>query len=226
MKFYCSMLQITAISTASINNLNSDLLQHARSTTLKFNQRMLYTHAHPLPLQLSSRVNSLIENLGTIQDDRMLRSLLYLSLGELDAAHSIVQRMNTPDALYVHALIHRLEGHHIGEAQMKGWSNADYWNDQIGYHPNYHCLCDLIDSESCNDYRTSNQRVSSFVKAIKSTIRVDGKGVVPVEWLPSLFLRLCIDGFRFEDEVCVTFCEYVTTFEYRLLLEKHSSMYQ
>ena len=136
--------------------------------------------------------------------------------------------MSHHDAVYVHALLHRLEGKHAGEGGMKGWSNADYWNDQVGsYHPLFPLMCEYILTLSEQHTRTttdtaasinSSDRVVKFIRQIDLASQTAGGGK-QTGWQPSLFLNLCMDGFRYDDEPCVTFCESVTTHEYRLLLD-------
>ena len=226
------------------------IIDRARATTLSFNQRMLYAHAPPARPDIVSEIDGLVlhSGSGTASDDqRVLQALLYMSTGSLDAAHDIVQRMSLHDAVYVHALLHRLEGKHAGEGGMKGWSNADYWNDQVGsYHPHFPLLCEYIlhppqqsstttttttttmtgtsTTASIGIISTSinaSERVARFVSQIDQASQSGMKtaGSKQSGWQPSLFLNLCMDGFRYNDEACVAFCEAVTSYEYRLLLD-------
>ena len=52
-----------------------------------------------------------------------LAALWWAAKGDWDAAHRIVQDENTPDAAWVHAYLHRVEG---------DLSNAGYWYRQAG----------------------------------------------------------------------------------------------
>jgi hypothetical protein len=54
------------------------------------------------------------------------RSLLLLAAGDLDQAHRIVQEMSTPDAAYIHGVIHRIDD---------DFSNARYWFRGARTHP-------------------------------------------------------------------------------------------
>lgn len=232
---FCSLMQ-RLTSTVPI-------LEQARSTVLRFHQRMLYSHAPLLQPEIVTEINTVVfpssadtggsSNSPISDDQRILQALLYTSVGALDVAHEIVQRMSHHDALYVHALLHRLEGKHAGEGGMKGWSNADYWNDQMGsYHPHFSLLCDH--SRSLSDQPTptttaavaltdtntnTNDRVAKFIRQVDQASKTAVVGAKQTGWQPSLFLNLCMDGFRYDDEPCVAFCESVTTHEYRLLLE-------
>jgi hypothetical protein len=54
------------------------------------------------------------------------RSLLLLAAGDLDQAHRMVQEMSTPDAAYIHGVIHRIDD---------DFNNARYWFRGAGKHP-------------------------------------------------------------------------------------------
>jgi hypothetical protein len=54
------------------------------------------------------------------------RSLLLLAAGDLDQAHRIVQEMSTPDAAYIHGVIHRIDD---------DFNNARYWFRSTRRHP-------------------------------------------------------------------------------------------
>ena len=249
----------------SASTMTPSLLDRARSVVLPFHQRMLYAHAPPPRPDIATEINHIIfptaatsdpggEGASMSDEQRIFQALLYLGTGALDAAHDIVQRMSLHDAVYIHALVHRLEGKHAGEGGMKGWSNADYWNDQVGsYHPHYPLLCeyilrssDLSPSTTTSTTTTTtttttltttpspsitvrirasidnSDRVAKFVRQVDQASRsVPNLGSKQSGWQPSLFLSLCMDGFRHEDASCVAFCEGVTTYEYRLLLDAY-----
>ena len=242
-------------------------IDRARSIVLPFHQRMLYAHAPPPQPDVVAEINRIIVPTTTTSspnsgidaqtdDQRVLQALLFISTGSLDAANDVVQRMSLHDAVYIHALLHRLEGKHAGEGGMKGWSNADYWNDQVGsYHPHYPLLCDYI-LQTCQLSPTTptttptatpttttttttaattspsiterihasvntSDRVAKFVRQLDHASRSAVGGLKQSGWQPSLFLNLCMEGFRCEDALCVSFCESVTTYEYRLLLDAY-----
>jgi hypothetical protein len=52
-----------------------------------------------------------------------LQALWHASKGDWETAHSIVQDLETPEAAWVHACLHRIEGDH---------SNASYWYARAG----------------------------------------------------------------------------------------------
>ena len=54
------------------------------------------------------------------------RSLLLLAAGDLDQAHRMVQEMSTPDAAYIHGVIHRIDD---------DFNNARYWFRGARTHP-------------------------------------------------------------------------------------------
>ena len=66
---------------------------------------------------------------GTIESSDMAqvaRAGLLLAAGGWDEAHRIVQELDTPEAQYWHAIVHRRE---------PDSSNAKYWFRQVGHHP-------------------------------------------------------------------------------------------
>ena len=66
---------------------------------------------------------------GTIENSEMAqaaRAGLIPEAGGWDRAHRIVQEMNTPEAEYWHAIVHRRE---------PDSSNAKYWFRRVGQHP-------------------------------------------------------------------------------------------
>jgi hypothetical protein len=215
------MISIIFVAILSIiEAMDTSIIRHARSSsiTLPFNQKMSYSRATPPQDELISAIDMLLPHVESSDDHRIFRALIYMSVNELDAAHDIVQRMSTLDALYIHALLHRLEGKHVGEANMKGWSNSDYWNDQVGMnHPNF----PIVKEYACaavNDTKESfltSPLVNKFVQKLS----------LMTDWQPSLFLHLCMSGFNGDDAdtTCVRYCEMVTMYEYRLLLEKYCS---
>lgn len=57
---------------------------------------------------------------------RCTRSLLLLAAGGVSQAHRIVQEMSTPDAAYIHGVIHRVDD---------DFNNARYWFRSVRIHP-------------------------------------------------------------------------------------------
>jgi hypothetical protein len=65
----------------------------------------------------------------------VIAALVLLARGKLDGAHDLVGELDTPEATYCHAMIHRREGEHRGEAGLTGFANAEYWFECLGDHP-------------------------------------------------------------------------------------------
>lgn len=63
------------------------------------------------------------------------RAGLLLLNDDLDAAHNIVQNIETPTGSFWHAIIHRREG---------DFSNARYWWHRTGPHPVFEEVFDLV----------------------------------------------------------------------------------
>ncbi|QJD87540.1 hypothetical protein [Cohnella herbarum] len=59
------------------------------------------------------------------------KAALHLWNDSLDAAHALVEHMNTPTGAALHGIMHRREG---------DFDNAKYWFHQAGNHPAYHGL--------------------------------------------------------------------------------------
>ena len=199
----------------------TNVLHHARTLEkLAFNQRMKYGRADPPPDDVTAAVASAVPVIpdpaskdSRSNDSKTLQALIYLTHGHLDAAHEIVQRLWTPDAVYTHALLHRLEGEHYGEANMRGWSNADYWHDQQeGPHPVHAQVRELVVGNA-DDELAALAAASPRVQTFRATCEAK-----PL-WAPYIFLNLCIEGVRERDVACVRFCEHVTAAEVRLLVE-------
>jgi hypothetical protein len=111
-----------------------------------------------------------------------------------------------------------------------GWSNADYWNDQLGQcHPSFPEISTY--AKKLSEEFSVNDRVNRFCLKIipPSVVSHDpllasvGTTSPSVVWNPSLFLGLCMDAFRNNDEGCIAYCESVTTEEYRSLLRKYAA---
>lgn len=62
---------------------------------------------------------------------RAWKAALHLWNDSLDAAHALVEHMETPTGSALHGIMHRREG---------DFDNAKYWFHQAGNHPAYHGL--------------------------------------------------------------------------------------
>jgi len=220
MRVVVAVVFLAAWCVSSSMSTATNVLHHARTLEkLAFNQRMSYGRADPPPADLTAAVASAVPVVDPASkdsrsdDSKTLQALIYLTHGHLDAAHDIVQRLWTPDAVYTHALLHRLEGEHYGEANMRGWSNADYWHDQQeGPHPMHAQVRELVVGNA-DDALAALAAASPRVQSFRATCEAK-----PL-WAPYAFLNLCIEGVRQQDVACVRFCEHVTAAEVRLLVE-------
>ena len=59
-------------------------------------------------------------------DDKLIEALDLAEKGEWDASHTMVQQMESPLAMWLHANLHREEG---------DLSNAGYWYSRCGREP-------------------------------------------------------------------------------------------
>ncbi|MBV9674571.1 MAG: hypothetical protein JO076_17340 [Verrucomicrobia bacterium] len=85
--------------------------------------RLSPTNPALMPGLVSDIESSFDETTSADPRQLALKSLLLLQAGELEKAHAIVQSMTTPQAAYVHGIIHRVEG---------DFGNARYWFHRAG----------------------------------------------------------------------------------------------
>ena len=57
------------------------------------------------------------------ENDLYLKALYLIQEGEWHQSHDIIEKLDTPKAAWIHALLHRIEGDQ--------W-NADYWYRKAG----------------------------------------------------------------------------------------------
>jgi hypothetical protein len=69
---------------------------------------------------------ALNDQLKAFGASEVLRAAVLVWHDHLDAAHRIVQDIETPDGSYIHAIIHRRE---------PDYSNSKYWFRRVGDHP-------------------------------------------------------------------------------------------
>jgi len=85
----------------------------------------------PGPRKVVLSEKALNEQLKTLGASELLRAAVLVWHDHLDAAHKIVQDIETPDGSYIHAIIHRRE---------PDYSNSKYWFHRVGEHP---CFAEL-----------------------------------------------------------------------------------
>jgi len=147
----------------------------------------------------------------------VLVGLLYLAGGGLDEAHDIVlpyswdaptEQGGNPvllspareESVYGHAMVHRLEGRHLGELGMTGYSNACFWFGRAGEHPRKE---ELVGEAG----RIAREVGVAEVAEVSSVVR---------DWTSDKFIRLCREA---RDEGVREFCTRVTNVEWRLIVE-------
>ena len=125
---------------------------------------------------------------------------LWLAYGMLDECHALVvaESYSGSDAAYVHALLHRKEGAHVGEFSMTGWANSKYWWGVLGAHP----LFDAVAVAAAEVPRESSPLFDAW--------RLDG-------WDPYAFVDLCAAAHASNDETAMAYCRAVAEVEWDLL---------
>ena len=82
-----------------------------------------------LEAALEHTVNRVLGRSGALSSNRRLaHALLLLWHDYLEAAHTIAQRIETPDGAFVHGIMHRRE---------PDYGNAKYWFHRVGDHPSF-----------------------------------------------------------------------------------------
>lgn len=148
----------------------------------------------------------------------VVAALLYLACGGLDEAHNLCTPYSwgspTPysgrpvrgspaaqEASYVHALVHRFEGGHVGEFGT-GWSNANYWYGATGKHPIHK---DLL--QKTKELAEGNPPLEKYVANFGPN------------WDPYKFVSLCAQAASTKDENLLNFCQAVAKAEWKLLFD-------
>jgi len=149
---------------------------------------------------------------------RVVCALCYLAMGGLDEAHNLVTPLSwgsrtmyagapvqdspaAQEASYVHALVHRHEGKHLGEFGT-GWSNAKFWARRTGPHP----IMDDLRQEAIK-LAKGNPKLTEHMQGHSS------------EWDPSHFVTLCQDAVATGDTAAAEFCRRVAFAEWKLLVQ-------
>jgi hypothetical protein len=127
----------------------------------------------------------------------VLIALVYIARGALDAAHDVVGSLDSAEATYAHAMIHRREGTATGEAGLPGYSNARYWFSCLGEHP-------LFD------------QIAKFAAAHPGAPRTMKSGA---EWQPAAFVQHCERSERSGSSEDLAFCTAVQQKEWELLFD-------
>jgi hypothetical protein len=112
----------------------------------------------------------------------------------LDESHRISQEIETPEASFWHAIMHRREG---------DFSNAKYWFRRVGKHP----VLDLV-----------GQRAAEM-GAVRGEERIVKKLITGGAWDPMAFVDLCqaaVGGHGNERELCLDIqqAEWELLFDY------------
>eukprot|EP00879_Flechtneria_rotunda_P017591 GHRR01018441.1.p1 GENE.GHRR01018441.1~~GHRR01018441.1.p1 ORF type:complete len:234 (+),score=41.77 GHRR01018441.1:195-896(+) len=167
--------QAAAGSTSSRPQRVQQVLQYVQEHPLTVTSQHMQYDAEPstpLPACIEGLTPADVLPPGTPADahiGRVIAGLLYVACGGLDHAHNLITPLcwgswtaysgnpipNSPvssEAAYVHAIVHRQEGHCIGEFGS-GFSNANYWYRSAGEHPiavpllkvgGYSCLYNMV----------------------------------------------------------------------------------
>ena len=127
---------------------------------------------------------------------QVLVALIFIARGALDAAHDIVGSLDSPEATYAHAMIHRQEGASTGEAGLPGYSNSRYWFSCLGEHPLF-------------------AQMTEFVAAHPGVPRTMSSS----EWDPAAFVQHCARSEQSGSPEDLAFCTAVQRKEWELLFD-------
>lgn len=133
------------------------------------------------------------------KERRALLAALYIGCDMLDEAHDLcmAESYAGSDAAYLHALLHRREGPHVGELSLTGFQNSNYWWGVLGDHPLFDELPGLVDSSSCPK---------------------DASSLATTSWDPAKFVALSRRAL--DDETLYAFCAAVQHREWDLLCRR------
>lgn len=122
------------------------------------------------------------------------RGLVLLWHDHFDAAHEIVQHLETADASYVHAILHRRE---------PDYSNSKYWFRRVRQHPCYEPLA----------VETEKILQSSGADALRSKLLPGGR------WDAFAFVDACEEAAESRNANAAEALRQVQAKEFALLLE-------
>ena len=106
---------------------------------------------------------------------------------------------------YCHALIHRKEGDMIGELGNLGFTTCKFWFGKTGCHPLY----DTVKIEALKQAENiEHPIIKNFVSQAKYQT-----------WDPETFSDVCAKALETKDEKLLDYCNSVSAFEWKLLLD-------
>jgi hypothetical protein len=162
---------------------------------------MRYAKSRPqLPTELeglSGAALGLASEAAASEPAQVMVALVLIARGALDAAHDIVGDLDSAEATYAHAIIHRREGAASGEAGLPGYSNSRYWFSCLGDHPLF-------------------PQVNAFVAAHPAAPRALK---ARTDWNPAAFVECCEKSERAGSEEGLAFCVAVQQREWELLFD-------
>ena len=136
---------------------------------------------------------------------RAVLASVWLGLGLLDECHALVapESYAGSDGAYLHALLHRREGPHVGEVSMTGFDNSRYWFGVLGDHDAF---------PHVRDAAAATPASSPLARAF-----LDGLGDA---WDPFAFVALCEAAAGADDDAAADYCRAVQQAEWALLHER------
>ncbi len=89
-------------------------------------QALAAKHPQPAFLQAAVGDNEIKTRIDASDLPALSKAALHLRNDDLDSCHRLIQDSETPDANYLHGILHRRE---------KDFDNAEYWFRRVGSHP-------------------------------------------------------------------------------------------